>query len=272
MVQRGLKWASTYGNHDSQFNLSREALFLAESQYHHSYTQHSPKDVSGVSNYYLPIYSHSGVAGAKPRAILWFFDSQGGFPFQTPPFDELLPDWVGTDTVSWFTNERDDLIRRWGVLPSLAFVHIPPTGFLQIQTSLLPNSGDKNVHFPGINDDVPVDSQGSGPGMEDEPFMNTLKGTAGLKAVFSGHDHGDSWCANWPTDGEGPKLCFCKHTGYGGYGNWKRGSRVVSLQFGDDDVEVETWVRMESGSVVQRVGLNETYGLDVYPSDDGEEG
>jgi len=35
-------------------------------------------------------------------------------------------------------------------------------------------------------------------------------------------------------------------------------------------MDVETWVRMENGSVVQRVRLNETYGVDVYPLEDGE--
>jgi hypothetical protein len=35
-------------------------------------------------------------------------------------------------------------------------------------------------------------------------------------------------------------------------------------------MEVETWVRMENGEVVQRVGLNVTYGTDVYPLEDGE--
>lgn len=66
-----------------------------------------------------------------------------------------------------------------------------------------------------------------------------------------------------------PHVCFCKHTGYGGYGNWNRGSRILKLT-SDDGVEVETWVRMENGEIVQRVSLNETYGSDIYPLDDGE--
>jgi hypothetical protein len=36
-------------------------------------------------------------------------------------------------------------------------------------------------------------------------------------------------------------------------------------------MEAESWVRLEEGDVVQRVSLNETYGVDVYPRDDGEE-
>jgi len=42
--------------------------------------------------------------------------------------------------------------------------------------------------------------------------------------------------------------------------------------FGESgEMEVETWVRMENGEVVNRVRLNETYGRDVYPVEDGED-
>lgn len=56
MVEKGVPWASTYGNHDSQYNLSRESLFIEEKKYELSYTQHSAPNVSGVTNYYLPVY------------------------------------------------------------------------------------------------------------------------------------------------------------------------------------------------------------------------
>lgn len=58
-------------------------------------------------------------------------------------------------------------------------------------------------------------------------------------------------------------LCFGQRSGYGGYGRWIRGSRQVLLREGTG--AVETWVRMEDGSVSGRVVLNETYGVDKYP-------
>jgi hypothetical protein len=73
---------------------------------------------------------------------------------------------------------------------------------------------------------------------------------------------------------QGPHLCFCKHTGYGGYGDWRRGARIVRVTLPEHDggeMAVESWVRMEGGRVVTRVGLNATYGLDVYPAETGEE-
>jgi hypothetical protein len=82
LVQRGLPWASTYGNHDSDFNLSREAILERERRYLGSRTGRmvfSPN--AGVTNYYLPVFS-SDVNDPKPMLILWFFDSRGGSHYQ----------------------------------------------------------------------------------------------------------------------------------------------------------------------------------------------
>jgi hypothetical protein len=276
MVSKNYRWASTYGNHDTQYNLSREALFLEEAKYALSYTKHSPKGVGGVTNYWLPVYTASGKEH-KPAAILWFFDSQGGEKYQVSrwiPFKRTMPNWVETSAVHWFITQRNSIEARWGVVPSLAFVHIPPTSFLDLQRKQFPKKGGKDKHFPGLNDDVPVANQGEGRwGSKDKEFMSALLETRGLHSVYSGHDHGNSWCGTWPGRRKeaAPKICFVKHTGYGGYGSWRRGSRVLGLSFGgDEEMSVESWVRLEEGDIIQRVSLNETYGEDVYPADDGE--
>ncbi|KAH8656557.1 Metallo-dependent phosphatase-like protein [Tricladium varicosporioides] len=273
LEQHNIPWASTYGNHDSQFNLSREALFTQEHKHLLSYTQHSPSGIPGITNYYLPIYPANS---SIPIAILYFFDSQGGSAFQDSSKAHVIPNWVEPATVSWFTNTRSALKEKYGRdLPSIAFVHIPPTAFLAVQQSILPKFGQKSSHFPGLNEDVPLAPQGSG--QQDIPFMQALVSTPNLHSIYSGHDHGDAWCGNWPTikgvdeSVSKPHVCFCKHTGYGGYGNWKRGARNVMLRFDEGGrMEVETWVRMEGGEVVQRVDLNGTYGIDRYNVDDGE--
>lgn len=274
LVKHNVRWSSTYGNHDSQFNLSREALFKEEDKYFLSYTQHSPVGIPGITNYYLPLYAQEKDCNGTPIAILWFFDSQGGSEFQAPAGSQNIPNWVEPSIAVWFLAEQAILKKKWGKsLPSLAFVHIPPTAFLTVQNNLLANAGEESIHFPGLNDDVPLAAEGDG--MQDVPFMQALVNTPGLHSVYSGHDHGDAWCANWPNvagvvnNGSTPHVCFSKHTGYGGYGNWNRGSRNLKLSFGKE-MEVETWVRMENEAIVQRVGLNETYGTDVYPLEDGE--
>ena len=277
MIRRNIPWASVYGNHDSQFNISREALFQEETKHRLSYTKHSPLGIPGVTNYYVPILPHGELRNEDPVAILWFLDSQGGAPFQGHRDPDSIPNWVEDTTVDWFTSEQRLIQQRWGDIPSLVFVHIPPTAFLTAQREMLSHVEDTSAHFPGLNADIPLASQGDG--WQDVPLMQALVDTPGLHSIYSGHDHGDAWCANWPVGRNStkglnkPHVCFCKHTGYGGYGRWNRGSRTVKLSFEQEDnkaIKVETWIRMENGKVIQKVGLNATYGVDIYPTDDGE--
>lgn len=283
MVVRNIPWASTYGNHDSKFNLSREAIFQAEKKYPLSYTQQMDTTLPGVTNYYLILQTNDG----RPVALLWFFDSRGGASYQQDPLNEDdIPNWVADETAQWFVTTNQQIGIQYGRLPSIAFVHIPPHPYLVTQMA-----GLDPTRFPGINDDVPVSIQGRG--QDDDAFVDALTQDALLHSVYVGHDHGSAWCGTWPSDpaigrprrrkphGDddysehgGPFLCFSRHTGYGGYGTWDRGARIVQLSFegfNDDgsfsnegELRVDTWVRMENGEIITRVTLNETYGLDTY--------
>lgn len=256
LVQRGLLWASTYGNHDSDFNLSRHGILAREHKYRNSLTQqmvYGPE--SGVSNYYLPVYS-SDESDACPQLILWFFDSRGGNYFQqlNNGSEVPQPNWVDRSVVDWFTTTNAGLTQKYGRhIPSLAWVHIPVSRCCQIAPQLetcaglrpslldamlaFQQTGVKPHYEPGINDDDPLAQQGYTEGQcavsgtvftysgQDVPFMQALLDTEGLMAVFSGHDHGDDWCFKWNSKlpgmnltGNGLDLCFGRHSGYGGYG------------------------------------------------------
>lgn len=267
IVSRHLPWASTYGNHDSDVNLSPTALFQREKLWSNSLTQAMVADeVNGITNYYLPVYPSSG--GSTPAMILWFFDSRSGKYFQT---GAARPDYVSQAVVDWFQSTRDSLNAQYGsTIPSLAFVHIPTQSMLAFQ-----QTGVSPTKEPGINDDIIGHQDGSDPyqGL-DMPFMQALLNTQGLISVFSGHDHGDDWCFRWegtlPTNnlqGNGLHQCFGRHTGYGGYGTWTRGSRqilVTESQLAQG--AVQTWNRLEDSRIVGAVTLNSTYGQDDYPT------
>ncbi|ROV91195.1 hypothetical protein VMCG_09337 [Cytospora schulzeri] len=280
LVESGLPWASTYGNHDSDFNLSREDIYAREKAYDNSLTQWMANaSDAGVTNYYLPVYaSHNSTV---PVMILWFFDSRGGNYYQEEAaYGSSVgqPNWVGSSVVSWFEKARDNLARIYGTsLPSLAFVHIPVDAFLAFQEEGV----DANKE-PGINGDIPLSQQGiaSGQGSsetvfiydgQDVPFMQALVETENLMAVFSGHDHGDDWCFKWNSkltgttvNGNGLNLCFSRHTGYGGYGSWTRGSRQILVSLDTLGNSTETWTRLEDGNTTGLVTLNSTFGTDTY--------
>lgn len=229
----------------------------------------------------------------SPVALLYFLDSRGGSEGD-PSNNDNIPNFVSSATAAWFTSATVAAKQRWGVLPSLAFVHIPVNAFLDLQRSTAVAVGGS--HFPGLDADVPLAQQANSAVSnnvytgEDIPFMQALLATEGLHSIYSGHDHGDSWCGLWPNNttpsspslnagnnfasNGRPFLCFCKHSGFGGYGNWNRGVRQILLSFNDaGEMYVETWDRMQYGSdhpqVITKVTLNKTYGQDVYPTADG---
>ncbi|KAJ0421597.1 Metallo-dependent phosphatase-like protein [Aspergillus carlsbadensis] len=289
LVARGLPWASTYGNHDSQFNLSSTALLARENRYRNSLTRSMvPGREAGVTNYYLPVYE-SGIRWpwSAPKLLLWFFDSRGGGYFQERDGDgnEVpRPNWVDESVVRWFRRTNNALTARWRrTIPSLVFVHIPTNASRAAQTE----DGIGQYTEPGINDDYALAQQGEGwcedgtnnnekcpYGGQDTAFMEALVEIPGILGVFSGHDHGDTWCYKWDTQipgmsikGNGVNLCFGQHSGYGGYGNWIRGARQVLVS--EDALkrgELDTWIRLEDGAVVGTVELNATYGEDLYPA------
>jgi hypothetical protein len=59
-------------------------------------------------------------------------------------------------------------------------------------------------------------------------------------------------------------MCYGRHTGYGGYGNWARGGRQILLDQRSLESDMRSWVRMEDGSISGNVHLNATYGQDQY--------
>ncbi|KAJ6142684.1 hypothetical protein N7471_002137 [Penicillium samsonianum] len=274
LVDRGLPWASTYGNHDSEINLDPEEMFHQETKYQNSLTQRSVLgSTAGITNYYLPIFPHETSNDSIPLFILWFFDSQGGhYALKENDDGKSTPrqNWVDDTVVEWFMKANANLTSTYGqTIPSLAFVHIPVNAMRAFQ-----QSGVSPTSEPGINGER-VQQQGydakAGYHSQDFPFISALLNTTGLAATFSGHDHDNDWCFKWDSKlsglnvtGNGMNMCYGRHTGYGGYGEWARGGRQILLDqqsLGDD---IRTWIRMEDGSISGDVHLNATYGHDRY--------
>jgi hypothetical protein len=68
-------------------------------------------------------------------------------------------------------------------------------------------------------------------------------------------------------EGNGIHLCYGQRSGYGGYGDWIRGAReIVVTEEMLEKLEVETYIRLETGDVVGQVMLNSTFNDDWYPA------
>ncbi|KAF9244760.1 hypothetical protein DTO013E5_8872 [Penicillium roqueforti] len=277
LVEKGYSWASTYGNHDSEVNLNPEDDMLEEeNKYTNSLTQSMISgDKAGITDYYLPVFSHGQTNTSTPTLLLWFFDSKGGHYYQkqgeTGPAVKR-PSWIHESVIEWFTKTNSELNKKYGkAIPSLAFYHIPAHAMLEHQ-----QTKGVNPHLnPGVNLER-VNPQGTGEWTydgQDVKFMDALLHTEGLIAGFSGHDHQNDWCFKWngslvdhDLTGNGINMCYGRHTGYGGYGNLARGGRQILLHEDNLANDTETWIRLEDGSAQAHVTLNTTYGQDTYPA------
>jgi hypothetical protein len=278
MVDRDMKWASVYGNHDHQPNLDGNKLLAREQTWRGCLTRRMVNESeSGVTNYYLPVYQNGcrDPNNSEPALILWFFDSRGGFYYQGSD----QPNWVDESVVEWFNATKANLNREYDrVIPSLAFVHIPINATVAFefepgvdpnyQTGLYEERYDPNQSEGWCSNGTHACPYGG----QDVIFMQALAATSGMLGLFYGHDHGNTWCFKWESElpgvdivGNGIKLCYGQHTGYGGYSNWIRGSRQIHLTRDDDGViNATTDNRLESGEIVGAVSLNATLNSDSY--------
>lgn len=190
-----------------------------------SWSRRGPLDLHGVSNFYVPVYD---VDLTTPALVLFGLDSGGG----------TLNETVGDSQVSWLLNAARTFPDS---VPIIVFVHIPPP---EMATIYVPPTTPGSPCFGTLFDNEVTPTIGT----------NTLVSvlTTELKTrtlgVFFGHDHGNAFCcADAPP--EPVNLCFGRHSGYGGYGDYARGTRVLKLTRRDGKITVSTWIRMEDGTI-----------------------
>ncbi|KAF7357110.1 Metallo-dependent phosphatase [Mycena sanguinolenta] len=277
LVEAQVPFSSTHGNHDNQVNITHLEEIQREQEIAPSlcYTRTAPLGVGGIGgpgNYWVPIYD--ALTDTAPSLILWFFDSRGG----VSPTGAPLPDWVDASVSSWIAREMALMNAAWGTPPlgALAFVHIAPHAIQALQppfnsslelglngvfpldlesifsdhstTEDDPLGGGSVQDSNNIPDaptpvDIPASEDPLTASARDAPFWTALSTIPNLHAIISGHAHGNEWCTS--TDSEGPRFCFNKHSGYGGYDKAGWGHGVRNVQFSPN--RVETWIRLEDG-------------------------
>ncbi|CEO94268.1 hypothetical protein PBRA_000053 [Plasmodiophora brassicae] len=245
LERHGVKWALVFGNHDDapleghvvgeRFpTTTRAELMRFDRTFRGSYSQFGPSSVRGVSNYLLPIADSKGAT----RAVLYMLDSGGG----------SLDIAVDYSQVDWFESAS----RRQGLqaAPGLLFLHVP----LPIVRRVWNEERWRCEGFKDDGIDVIRDDRGA------RSLISAIFRLQSIRGVIYGHDHGNDMCCRVKqTD-----FCFGRHSGYGGYGNWTRGGRVIQLSLSDDPRTGwtgSTWIRMENGTTTGERQLPGQYAL-----------
>lgn len=219
IVESGVTWSATLGNHDVESDLSKKAIWEILSKLPHFIGEKGV--VSGVGNNMLPIFSSDGKSAVN---ALFLFDSHAYTP--NPLWGHY--DWIKFDQVAWYRVQSDNLAQKndGKPLPSLAFFHIPLKEYHKMSENNTELIGDK---FEGV----------ASPEINSGLFASMME-KKNIMGVFVGHDHDNNYIGLY----QNIALGFGQVTGANAYGKLERGCRVIELQEGEPIFK--TWIRTPS--------------------------
>ncbi|KAJ6794236.1 putative inactive purple acid phosphatase 16 [Iris pallida] len=195
-----------------------------------SYTLDGPRELwPSVSNYVLQVSSY--VDSKQPVVYLYFLDSGGG----------SYPEVVSNAQAQWF-DKLTKIINPNTSIPEVVFWHIPSKAYEKAAPK--PTSPIRKPCVGSIN------KEGVAPQEAEWGIMDMLSERPSIKAVFVGHNHGLDWCCPY----QSLWLCFARHTGYGGYGDWPRGARILEMT--QHPFSLKSWIRMEDGTEHSKIVLS----------------
>lgn len=219
--ERHIGWAAVFGNHDAEGGVTREELMEVQAECPYCFSQRGPAEISGVSNYVLPVIGRKGEAANA----LFFLDSGNYASCGLTGYD-----WIRRDQIGWAVEQSARLNKRHGhPLPSLFFFHIPLPEYNEVwKEATCYGERSEKVCCAPVNSGL----------------FAALVEMGGVLSTFAGHDHVNDY---WGTL-HGIRLCYGRATGYNTYGKvgFLRGARVISLTEGSE--QFETWLRLEDGS------------------------
>jgi len=245
MIKYQIPYALALGNHDDEADLTRDEIIKLDQQIPISYTQRGPLNITGASNYFLPIFSSTSQTTNSDdvMANLWIFDSGDDNCLGVPGWDCVHP-----DQVDWYRTTSKSIQEETGrIIPGLSFFHIPVPEFMDVFNY------EKTF---GLLRDTGVCCFSLNTGL-----YAAILAQGDIISMHCGHDHdNDFWGSLFNIT-----LAYGRKTGYGGYGpppGWLRGARVIEIT--ENPFTMTHWIRQEDGTkvdvqVTHYPGTNQTY-------------
>lgn len=213
-----------FGNHDDEFEASREELFQASLEFPYNLSEDKYRELSGVGNYILPIQASDGT---KEAAVLYFFDSHA--------YNKIEGvgsyDYIKFDQINWYLKESAAYTKQNNgtPMPALAFFHIPVPEYSYAYLN-------ENAQVYGNHRERVCSSKlNSG-------LFTAFKQAGDVMGTFCGHDHDNDYAVIC----ENILLAYGRFTGGNTvYNNLPNGARVIVLKEGTRTFD--TWIRTASG-------------------------
>lgn len=237
VIEAGVPWAFVFGNHDDEFEWSRQQIMDYLVQKPYCFAFHGDRSLKGVGNYTLELKNH---AGDSVSTVLYFMDSGaysrvkgiGGY------------DWFGLDQIQWYVNESKAYTRLNKGVPihSLAFFHIP-----------LPEYS----YMTAAGDSVIVGTRGEREcnGQLNSGMFAAMRTAGDVSGMFVGHDHDNDYIGEY----YGIALAYGRYSGantvYNNLG--PTGCRVIVLKEGERGFK--THIRLRGGEVIHPVDFPQSF-------------
>ncbi|MDR0994818.1 MAG: metallophosphoesterase family protein [Tannerella sp.] len=216
-----------FGNHDDEFDLSREQLFQIVRSYPSNVT-YNTEGISGVGNCFFPLKGKDG----KTEAVFYCFDSHSYT--QLPGAKGY--DFIRFDQIAWYRKQSAAFTEANGgkPIPSLAFFHIPVPEFAYA-------SADEKCILRGTR------AEHACPSSLNSGLFASMKEMGDIEGIFVGHDHDNDYAVNY----KGILLAYGRYSGGNTvYNDLKpNGARVILLTEGQPGFR--TWIHLRGGDIIQ---------------------
>ena len=234
LVERGIPFAVTLGNHDSDFSLSRQQMYDLVRSLPGNVNSASDSKLSGCSNSILVLSGQKGTS-----RIFYLFDSGN----RDYPAGEKSWGYIHADQIAWYRAASNWFTAQNGgvPIPSLAFFHIPFPEFNEAQH-------DNSKKGPSIQGNI--GEEPASPKVNSGLYL-AMREQGDVQGVVCGHDHNNDYAMLW-------KGFFFIYGRYSGgdtvYNDLKpNGARVFEFTEGDDGFR--TWIRLCDGRVEHELYL-----------------
>ncbi len=225
VVEAGVPFAVTFGNHDEECGIPNAALAKTIYAGFPGYTPGERRDDSDPGTFRIPVYGADGTV----LFDIFAFDTHGS----TVSVEKR---GVSDAQLAWFEALRGAERKANGSAPpALVFQHIAVPEFYRIVRQV-PKGTDGAVEAFGARKNtfyaLPEEILSAGGFMKESPStggteeFGVLKRDGGVIAIAVGHDHNNSFSAPY----EGVDLIYTQGAGFHTYGpHLKRGVRVFVL-------------------------------------------
>ncbi len=226
----GIPWTITYGNHDEElYSLySLESLSKVYEGSDNCLFQRGPEDITGMSNHFINILNHNGTINTS----LVLFDSNS----YVSTFSLFKYDNIHENQVEWYEKQLYAISENYGfdgLVPSLAFFHIPVNEFDDAWQLYREGSNEIIYHYGKTG----RKSEKVRAPVYKSSIFDKMVELGSTKGIFVGHDHCNSFSVTY----KGIRLTYCKSIDYLAYprinrSKWQRGGTVIEI---DEDGNFE---------------------------------